>query len=342
VKNASAATWAILATGSYLLYHLFDVVLTNGQTYHFTDGDVPLQNVTVYVPGGTIGPFNYQTGMTIVRDKLTQKQGTESGQLKCSFIPQGDSPYAPILIAGYPLMEAARYGFLQGATVRMSKLFLIPPAYTGGQLDLSPGAMGYFLGTIQALEADRFFVDLTIEDGLSLLGTQQMPQNLYAVGCFHQVYDPGCGLLAATFTVNGTVETAGDGAHLTTNLTSQANGYFNLGSLTMTSGAAAGQSANVQNFINSSGAFVLLNPFSEVPSPGDTFNVYPGCDRQQATCINIFNNKARFAGVPYMPVPETIVDGGTDNPPVQTQGSQAGQIIGSQPAGQFVYGNYRT
>lgn len=341
MKNCSTATEAILASGSFLLYHLYDLILNTGQTYHFTDGEVPLSNVTVYVPGGTIGPYNYQTGMTIVRDKLSQKAGTEAGQLKVAFIPQADSPNNPIRIAGYPIMQAARYGFLRGATLRMSKMFLIPPMATGGQLDLSPGAMGYFLGTVQGVEVDRFFVDLTVEDALSLLGNQQMPQNLFAVGCFHQVFDPGCTLLAATYTVTGSVSTAGDGAHFTTSLT-QADDYFDLGVLTMTSGAAAGQSANVQSFKHASGAVILLNPFSAVPSPGDNFSVYPGCDRQQPTCITKFGNLPHFAGVPNMPVPETIVDGGTDNPPVQTPGAQAGQIIGSQPAGRTVYGGYRT
>lgn len=341
MKNASAATQAILATGSYLLYTLYDITLVTGQSYHFTSGEVPLANVTVYVPGGTVGPFNYQTGLTVVRDKLTQKSGTESGQLKLALIPQADSPNSPVLIAGYPIMQAARYGFLDGATVRMSKMFLYPPQITGGQLDLSPGAMGYFLGTIQGIDVDRFFVDATIEDALSLLGTQQMPQNLYGVGCFHQVYDAGCTLLKSSFTVTGTLATVGDAAHFTTGLT-QADGYFNLGVLTMTSGAASGQSSNVQSYKHTSGAIVLLNPFSVAPAAGDTFSIYPGCDRQQATCSGKFSNLAHFAGVPYMPVPETIVDGGTDTPPIQANGGQAGQIIGSQPSGRTVYGNYRT
>jgi hypothetical protein len=319
---------------------LYNITLATGQTYFFTSGEVPLNGVTLYVPGGTIGPFNYQTGLTLARDTVSMKAGTESGSMKLAMIPQADSPFST-LIAGYPIMQAARYGFLDGATVMMSKCFLEPPAATGGQLDLSPGAMGYFLGTMQGIEVDRFFVDATIEDYLSLLGAQQMPKALLSVGCFHQVYDPGCGLLAATFTINGTISTASDGAHFTTNLT-QADDYFALGVMKMTSGAALGQQTNVSSYKNAAGAVALVNPFSVVPAPGDTFAIYPGCDLQQATCTAKFANLKRFGGIPYMPVPETILDGGTDNPPLQTRGAQAGQIIGSSASAKQTYGGYKS
>lgn len=340
MKNASAATEAILSSGVYYVAELWDIQLAgSGTTYHFTDGEVPLNNVTLYVPGGTLGPFNYQTGLTIVRDNITQKAGLESGSVKVSFIPQGDSPFSPITFGGYPLQQAARYGFLDGATVTMSKFFTNPPQYTGGQIDTSPGAVGYFKGTLQAIDIDRFFVDVTIEDYLSLLGNQQMPKNLFSVGCFHQVYDAGCTLLKASFTVSGTISTVGDSAHFTTNLT-QADHYFELGVMTMTSGPANGQSANVSSYVNASGAISIVNPFSAAPLAGNTFTIYPGCDRQQGTCTTKFSNLAHFAGEGYMPVPETILDGGTDNPPKQNAGSQAGQLIGSRPSGRYVYGKY--
>lgn len=342
MKSASAATQNILATGQYLLYTLYDVTLPTGQTYHYTDGEIPLNGVTLYIPSGTIGPFNYQTGMTIISDGLTQKSGTEAGQLKITMIPQGDSVNSPILMAGYSPQQAARFGFLDGAQVRMSKCFLNPPA-TGAQVDTSPGAIGFFFGTVQGVDIDRFFIDLVIEDAMSLLGDQQMPMNLFEVGCFHQVYDPGCGLLAATFTVTGTVVTAGDTSHVTSNLT-QADDYFDLGVATFNGNITAllaGQSVNVTSFKHTSGALAFTSALSVLPAVGDTFTIYPGCDRQQLGGCTKLSNLARFGGVPYMPVPETILDGGTDNPPPQTAGSQAGQLIGSavsaqQTAGKFV------
>ena len=305
---------------------------------------MPLNNVTIYVPGGTVGPFNYQTGVTLVRDELVQKAGTEAGSLKFSFIPQGDSPNAPILLAGYSPQQAARFGFLRGATVMMSKAFFNPPTTSAPAIDTSPGAMGYFYGTVEEVQIDRFFLDITVENALSLLGDQQMPRQLVQVGCWNQVYDAGCGLLASTFTVSGTIASAGDRSHFTTNLT-QADHYFELGVITFDGNvttALAGQSANVSSYLNASGALSIVNPVSALPASGDTFKVYPGCDRQQLGGCTKLSNLPRFAGIPYQPVPETILDGGTDNPPTQTVGAQAGQLIGSSISARQTAGAYKT
>jgi uncharacterized phage protein (TIGR02218 family) len=34
---------------------------------------------------------------------------------------------------------------------------------------------------------------------------------------------------------------------------------------------------------------------------GDTYSVYPGCDKRFATCRNVFANGANFGGFPYVP-----------------------------------------
>jgi hypothetical protein len=331
MKNVSSATLGIIATGQALLAELYDITLANGgPTYSFTSFQVSL-SAAVYP---SVTPATYLTGLTIKRDTITQKVGVEAGQMKLTLTPQGDSPNAPVEIAGYPILQAARYGFLDGATVRLSKLFMNEPA-AGSPLDTSPGAVAWYVGTIQQLEMDRFSVVATVDDYLAYLGNQQMPRVLYQVGCFHNVYDAGCTLLKSAFTVSGTLTSVGDAAHFVASALGQPTAYFNLGVLTFTSGVNNGKQANVASFA-AGGAFAMRNPFAQAPSPGDTFTVYPGCDLQQATCSNSnsavgppFNNLSHFSGQPYVPVPETITDGGTDNPPAQTPGAQAGQVIGS-------------
>ena len=340
-KVCSASTLTIISSRQFYLCALFDVTLISGQVLHFTSGEVPLNGVTVWAPGGNRGPFNYQTGMTIVISSLSQKSGTEASSMKVAFIPQVDSPNYPILFGGYEIWQAADLGLLAGATVTMSKFYALPPSQTGGQILTAQGAMGFFEGTIQGVEADRFFVDITVEDALSLLGDQQMPRAVFGVGCFHQVYDPGCdpaGTLLASKTVSGTITGVTDNAHITTNLT-QVDHYFELGGIQMTSGAANGLRAGISSYLHASGAMILAVPFATTPAVGDTFTAYPGCDRQQATCTNTFGNLVHFAGVPYQPDPSTIVDGGTENPPLQNPGRQAGQINGSQTSSRQPYYN---
>lgn len=341
MKNASAATLAILSGGQYLLAHCYEITLASTQVYYFTDFQVPLPNVTVYLPlGGTAGPFNFGTGLTITRDTVTTLAGTKAGNMKLKVTPQWDSPSAPVLINGYPLLQAVRLGFFDSATVRMSKLFMNYPA-AGAQLDTSPGAVGGFMGLVQDGQAGRFTADITVDDALALLGNQQMPRQLMGVGCWHQVYDAGCTLSRSTFTVSGTVGTVTDGAHFNSNLTA-ADSYYQLGVIKMTSGVNSGLTAGVSNYLHASGALVLSYPFPQPCAPGDTFSIYPGCDLQQVTCTSKFSNLPHFGGMPYIPDPSTIVDGNTQAPPAQAKGSQAGVIIGSPTTATQTLGRYTT
>lgn len=336
MKQASAATLALLSGGQYVIAELYDITLVSGQVYHFTSFQIPL-SAAIY-PSGTAN--SYLTGLTITRDTLTQKAGVEAGSMKLTIAPQPDSPNAPILIAGYPLLQACRMGLMDAALMQMSILYMAPPN-ANGVLDTSPGGVGYFLGSVLDINVTRFTAELGVSDHLAYMGTQQMPRNVWRTGCGHQVYDAGCALLKASFTVTGAVSSATDGSHFNTNLT-QLDHYFELGVLTFTSGANNGLSATVSSFLHGSGAVVTRYPFPNVPTGGDTFSVYPGCDLTQATCTNKFANLAHFSGTPYIPVPETLLDGGVSAPPAQQQGGQAGQVIGSQPTGRGFRGKYNT
>jgi Uncharacterized conserved protein (DUF2163)/Phage conserved hypothetical protein BR0599 len=342
MRPSNTLIQSILSSGKIGLVELYDITLSTGQTYHFTGGDLPLSGITVLTPQGSIGPFNYASGFIIVRGKVSQKIGVEAGQLDVTFAPQLDYTGGPPLIAGYPIQQAARYGFLNGARFSYNELYLNPA------IGANTSAVGFFSGTIQETHADRLAAYFTVEDLLAYLGNQQMPRPLFGTGCFHTVYDQGCTLLKSNFTVAGTVTSVGDAAHFVASGMSQPTGYFKLGQLTFTSGANSGVSGPVNSFTHP-GAFAMGFPFPVAPSIGDTFTVYPGCDLQQATCSNnnsavgpAFNNLAHFGGEPYTPQPLTLLDGGTDNPPAQVPGATAGTVIGSQPSGKSGYGPYKT
>lgn len=342
MRAASTLTQNILSSGTYDIVGLYDITLATGQTYHFTDSDVPFPGISVTTKGGTQGPFDYATGFTIVRGKIGTKSGADAGTMDVTFAPQPDNPGGAPTIAGYQIGLAAKYGFLRGASVQYNKLFL------NSAIGANTSAVGWFRGSVQEIQADSLSVQLTVDDFLAYLGNQQMPRLLWQTGCFHEVYDAGCTLLKSAFTVSGTLTSVGDSAHFVASALTQPTGYFNLGVLTFTSGANSGVQGPVNSF-TSGGAFAMRFPFPVTPSVGDTFTAYPGCDKQQATCSNTdaaagpaFNNLAHFSGTPYVPVPETTLDGGTDNPPAQTQGATAGTIIGSQPSGKQIYGPYQT
>jgi uncharacterized phage protein (TIGR02218 family) len=56
-----------------------------------------------------------------------------------------------------------------------------------------------------------------------------------------------------------------------------------------------------------SGALQLFSPLPVAPAVGDTFSIFPGCDKTMATCQNKYSNVVHFRGFPFIPTPETAV-----------------------------------
>ena len=85
------------------------------------------------------------------------------------------------------------------------------------------------------------------------------------------------------------------------------NEFYELGELHMTSGDNAGQRRPILS--TTSGVFTVIWPFPYSVQVGDTFDVYPGCDKTGETCKNRFNNEEYFAGFLYVPVVEDVMGG---------------------------------
>jgi hypothetical protein len=332
VKAASTAALAILSGGKYLRANLYSITLTSGAVSYFTDYETPL--IAAVYPSGTLN--TYMSGYTIERGSTTQAVGLDSQELELTIAPKWDAPGGPPTIGGYPLVQAARIGILDNAAFLYSKLFMNQPILPA-TLDTSPAAVGWFAGVVADMDIGRFAIQVKISSNLLVLNQVQMPRNLYQAACSHTLYDAGCTLLQSTFTVTGTVgATVTNNANFNTSLT-QANDYFDLGVLTFTSGANAGLSSTVKLFTNSGGNVMLSLPFPATVRPGDAFSIYPGCDHVQTTCTTKFSNLIHFKGMPYVPVPETLYDGGTSNPPGATPpATQAGTTIGSTVGGQLI------
>lgn len=331
MKAASAATLAILSSGQILRADLYAIGLVTGSTSFFTNYERPLNGVSVN--GGAAQ--NYTGGWTVTRGATTQSVGLDAQELELTISPKWNNPGGPPLIAGYTLMQAARLGILDNAQVSYAKLFMMQPSGFN-KLDVSPGGVGWFHGIISDIDVGRFALQLKISSNIIVLNQTQMPKNLWQAGCVHTVYDPGCAITKAAFTSSGTVGTVTNNGLFNTNLT-QANDYFDLGVITFTSGLNNGFQTTVKSYLHTSGVVQTMLPFPGNVAPGDTFTIYPGCDRLQGTCTAKFSNLIHFKATPYVPVPETLYDGGTSNPATQTGGNgsigQLGNIAGSQIGG---------
>jgi hypothetical protein len=83
-------------------------------------------------------------------------------------------------------------------------------------------------------------------------------------------------------------------------------GYFDLGYLTFTSGANAGLTFTVDEYLGA-GVITIRKVLPFPPSVGDTFSILPGCNKAMTTCNYKFSNLANFGGFPFVPTPETAL-----------------------------------
>lgn len=79
--------------------------------------------------------------------------------------------------------------------------------------------------------------------------------------------------------------------------------FFRYGVLVVTSGAAKGLTADVEDHRRVGGAdeLTLWLPMSAGLAVGDTLQVTAGCDKRFSTCKGKFDNRLNFQGFPHMP-----------------------------------------
>lgn len=299
MKTITTALANLLATRQFCYASLFQFNLPDGVSLYFTSHVNNISwNGNVYQGGGTTGPYFDQEGS---KAKLTQATGLTAQQLQVTVIP------AVGLIEGEPFMSAVRQGVFDGADLIYSGAY-----WAQGTVDtpLNPvtpvGTVIKMVGRIAEIDVGRSSLTITANDHLELLN-QQMPRNMYQPGCLNTLFDTACSLNMAAFAVTGSIIGAGSANIIYANL-SQATQYFDLGIMKFTSGANAGVSRSVKTYTQGSPCTISMAlPFPVIPSAGDDFTIYPGCNKSQTTCQGKFNNLIHFRGFPYIPVPDTAV-----------------------------------
>ena len=130
---------------------------------------------------------------------------------------------------------------------------------------------------------------------------QQSIGRTYGYTCDAIFGDTRCGINKTTWTVTGTVTSVTDRANFADSSRTEADGYFNYGDLTWTSGNNNGQRAIVKKYLQSGGNFELMLPAGKNIQVGDTYSLVAGCDKKPSTCKNKFNNFINFRGFPHIP-----------------------------------------
>lgn len=286
MKSHTPQLIALLGSSTqFIMADLFTFTLASGTVLRYTSADID-------IPHG--GHTFTARGPLIRRGQVRTVLGLEVDTLDITVM--ASSTDDDHLLDGEPFIPASLKGALDGANLLLQRAFLTswdqPPV----------GAVVLFSGRVSDMSGKRTELNGDIKSLLELLNTK-LPRNLYQASCLHTLYDTGCAANKAALTVSGSVTGHNDTGQWMQSGLSTTAGWFDQGVITFATGPNAGQRRTVKAY--ASGQFWFALPLPHVPTVGDAFTVYPGCDKTQATCQAKFNNLARFRGFPYVPTPET-------------------------------------
>jgi len=169
--------------------------------------------------------------------------------------------------------------------------------------DTSLGIITLFGGRVGKLDITALGVTISCLSSNVIL-QQNVPRNTYQLGCIHTLYDSGCTLNRAAFTM-GRLVTSANQTTLNYDIAPTDPSIFQLGVIEIVSGAGAGQRRAIDASYNigGSGSLVLAYPLYTVPAPGDEFHLTQGCNKTKDRCIE-FDNLPNFRGFPNIPKAE--------------------------------------
>lgn len=285
MKTVAGPLAALLnAGGPFRFADLYEITLFAGTVLRWTgsDYDVVYGGNTFLSSGPKItrGPVREAAGLTV--DTLDVSLGV------------GDRA---VTLGGIGLVQAAKNGAFDAAR------FVLYRAFMPNFGDTSLGVLLRFSGEVGEVDPLTTAVGLIVKSDMQKLQVM-IPRNLITPACSHILFDAGCGLTKASFAVNGTM-TAGSTALSILSAVGGASGYYNLGVLVVTSGPSTGARVPIASFASGTFGLGIALPFAPTGGGGDTFTVYPGCDKTSATCNTKFSNLTRFRGFPNVPRPES-------------------------------------
>lgn len=274
---------------------LFTLTLQTGTIIRFTSWDQHL----------FVGGFNFTGGLgpRLQRSRWNVTNTMEVPTLEI-YVYEATQSFNGISLG---LRGQAHNGALDGATFLLQRLFMptiypTPDTATLGTIDLFKGDVGgiTMLGARMTIKVR----------GKNSRLAAMAPRNTFQPACIHTFCDAGCTLSAGSFTSSQTV--TGTPTRSAFAFTGTIAFPLQGGTVTMTSGAAAGElPRSITHALVSGGNTIieLAYPLYATPSPGDTCDVFAACDKTAATCNSPYNNLLNFRAMPFMPPPATAAVG---------------------------------
>jgi len=267
---------------------LLTVTLLDGTIYRWTTWGNSL-----VVSGNTYLAYGLGTAPLVKRGPYTRRSRLTVDTLDFDLNGKG------VTLGGVAMPLRAVQGYFDGARVQLDVLIMPTP----GDVTTFTPISSYFEGRVAFVEPVGPRVRLRCKSELELLSLK-LPKFLAQPSCGNVVYDTNCALVKATYTDAATA-TGGTTATVTTAtaaVTGKAAAYYELGVVKFTSGSLSGLRRSVK--VSLAGTITLALPLPSAPQAGDTFTIFPGCDRSRTMCNAKFSNLVHFRGYPHIPTAE--------------------------------------
>lgn len=299
LRAASTALQTALAAGDVIVGQadLYTLTLLSGPVYNWTSWDANL------VVGGTTyysgPPLETSSGLSpqFQRTPWNVPNTMEIPTLEVTMLAGPSSFASTVGLSRYVIN-----GALDGGSFMLERLYM-DSSYSTSNL----GTVALFSGDVGAANMIGARIRIKVRGKNSRLSVNT-PRNVYQPSCIHTFCDVGCTLSAASFTTTLSQSTT---TPTTSTLYPNPVAWTLIltgGTLTMTSGANAGEIRGIVAYNVVSGniqSITLSYPLSSPPAVGDSFTVFAGCDKTLATCNNTYANLLNFRGFPWIPPPAT-------------------------------------
>lgn len=309
----------VAATGNLFIWRLYTIVPSGGPVLRFADSDFDIKAASTSPATAPVNGFTYSASTTRVDQKRSKtlahfKIGLDNDAYVLVLMPRPVDPVTgaafPDKIGNVPFLQACNGGALDAADFQVDEAYFsaLPtwPMPPGGASPIDCKTI--FAGKVGAVDTTNALAVLTVNDYRDLLSIS-MPRHFYQAQCRHTLFDVNCNadgnMAAAALAINGTVAAGSTQAAIVgQGLPAPAGSRtYTLGRIVMTSGLNATFQRLIKQWDGAS-TLSLLVPLPFAVAPGDTFQVFPGCDKTRATCA-LFNNSANHGGQPNIPPPET-------------------------------------
>jgi len=284
------------------------IVIHGDNLYHFTNADVDLSMTNLPATHG-LEPQTF-TACQAKHSPIKQESEINAGEVQMD-IGVNSSSFATS-VKSYILQTVP-----DPITVIIARLN--PLVIATGTVDWNTDAYVVFKGVVTNVTFNRYVIQLNLISQI-MQNNGMIPRYFWQKTCQHILYGTACGVdpdqtafrIATVTTAIDSRERSIDIAELTLDGEAIDNEMFQGGLFYLMSGSTVITKVRIDGTLvlpASAGVRFYIGWWHNDIEVGSSIKVFRGCSRTSTQCEDVFNNLAKFGGMPYIPNINPTING---------------------------------